>query len=246
MTPVPIRTRNLDFGGARRGPLRFPPRSYPEKPKTDATKHATQLYAEIVAADGRVQEAVSTAREAFADLESAKAAWNAEIERGGREGRDAEKERELSEALRRCEIFADPDTLNRRGEAAWDVQDAAVTEYQRFVHAHLPEILTELEGEAEKVSEELQAALAKLAPVEQKYEAVAERVGALVRSVHAADPDWSLAPSPLPPMPDRALWDPEHVAEPDAVDAAPRRMTVDPQSGEIVEVTFDFGDPVPA
>jgi hypothetical protein len=184
----------------------FPANPIPA-PKTRLGKEAKRLYDAAIEAAQRIREAREAATEAATELIDAKAALHAEIERGGREGRDADREHELATAVATAGLLKDPAVFHVREEAARTAHEAAVHDWSQFIRANLPELLTgEMEAEAERVSAALVEGLARLAPIELAYAQFHKRAQDLVVTARGYDPAWNLAAVPEPPLPPRGLY----------------------------------------
>lgn len=184
----------------------FPPNPIPA-PTTPLGRQAKKLYDAATEAAGRIREARDARMEAATALIEAKEALRAEVERGGREGRDAERERELATAVATAGLLEDPTVFNVREEAARTAHEAAIAEWSQFIRTNLPDLLRdEMEAEAERVSAALIEARAKLSPIEQAYTEFHKRAQDLVVTAQGYDPTWNLAAVPEPPLPSPDLY----------------------------------------
>lgn len=184
----------------------FPANPIPE-PKTPLGKEAKRLYDAAIAAAGRIKEARDAASEAEQNLKDATDALRLEIERGGREGRDAEREDELATAVAKASLLQDPSVFRVRDEAARRAHQDATHVWSQFIKSNIDGLLIgELESEAEKVSKALIDMQAKLAPVEDAYRVFHSRARDLVVTARGYDERWNLAQKPEPPLPPRDLY----------------------------------------
>jgi hypothetical protein len=121
---------------------------------------------------------------------------------------DEEREHELSMELAAAEHRAKPETHQLRHRAAVTAQRAAVRAFNVFMWDELPRLLdAEIRPEAEAASEALQEALAGIAPIQERYNAIQEKARQLahVAAVGEHSLYWSqalkLAAEPAPPLP---------------------------------------------
>lgn len=231
------------YGREQLRPLSLPANPLP-KPKSKIGKEALALHQAAQDACKRIQEARDAETEAVSAWSAAKQSLLSEIQRGGRDGRDADAEQELSAEVARLELLAQPNLLAERKSAAQAASDGAITAFQRFVTENASDLIAELAPEAEKASADLVAIIEKVKPIEDTYKEVHERVRQLVILAYGFDERWNLADVPAPPLPNRALWDASHVPDPedDAEVAPPQRVTMDRQTGEFVRVDFEFAE----
>lgn len=195
-------------------------------PKTALGKEALALYEAAKTATARVRECRDAEIDAARALAEARAALQAEVERGGRDGQERDREVELARELQARQLHADTDLHNRRRAAALDAQRDAVQAWVYFVRRHTRALIEgELEDVARRVSEALIAAREQTQPAEDAYRAVREQVRALTNVV-VVGPDprtaaslgvpsrddialkWALASDPEPPLPAREVYAP--------------------------------------
>lgn len=199
---------------AANAPLSFVANPIPT-PKTAIGREALKLYQAAVAAAEQIQNARDVSSAAATGLTEARTTYQAEVERGGREGQDADRERELALAVAARELEAKPEVHHVRYGAAVRAQREAVERWTVFIRDNLSTLIgAEMENEAQRASAELVKARTALAPVENAYAEIHERSRLLIETSIAGHPNadqlraqWTLAPVPEAPLPDRALWD---------------------------------------
>jgi hypothetical protein len=182
-------------------------------PTSKTGKDALKAYNAAKDATTLVRDAENAANIANQALADARHAFQQEVARGGREGQDADKERELADAIRVAEIAADPTTHRIRYASAVTSQRQAVSNWSRFVTARVSELFEhEIEPDALRVSAELIEAQERLTPFDQKYAAVKARAVDLVSLVGVGPGglphEWRLADYPQPPLPPRETYAP--------------------------------------
>jgi hypothetical protein len=193
------------------------------KPTSPLGKQAASLHRAAQSATGRLSSVREAHAEAVARFKAAQAALQAEIVRGGKEGPDLDRERELSVELSAAERLADAGSFQLRYRSAVQEQRARVRDYRVFLWENVIQLLElEIRPEAETASAELVRALASIESQKQRYQAVRQRAYELLRITAAGEfADYfgrslQLAQEPLPPLPsDEALAEFERARTPE-------------------------------
>ena len=146
------------------------------KPSTPLTKELKQLHDRAVSATAQIQAVRDSTSAAASRLRDAKAALSAEVIRGAEHGIDGELEEKLALEVAAAERLADGAVFQTRSRVATQAQRAAVRAYLRAAWDAYLDLVDELRPEAEKVAERLEEALEAVRPVQDEYNAIAERV----------------------------------------------------------------------
>jgi hypothetical protein len=191
----------------------FPANPIPS-PRTKLGKDALELYAYAETATERIQEARDAQVDAASRVEDAVVALRLEVERGGREGRNDDRERDLARELAAAKMLADQSVFAVRERAAFEASEAAKQAWRDFIAENLPALLAgEMEAEAVKVSKALIDAQEKLRPVELAFNEFHLRAQELIVTARGTGDEWRLAQVPAPPLPARHLWTDEPAPE---------------------------------
>jgi hypothetical protein len=202
------------------------------EPVTDLGKEALALRKAAEDATARLDGI----RESRADLARritvARAAWEAEVMRGAREGIDQGAEDKLSIELSALERSHNEDVFRARWRVATQTQRELTVAWRAFIWQHWSALVDgELREDAERVSAELVKALASIQPKQQAYDAVAARAWDLTRFLaHGPDMQWwatnsQLPPAPAAPLPPQELLDHKYNLENPAPEAEPELVT---------------------
>lgn len=217
-------------------PLPLGTNPLPPSPKSKVAKDAAKLWGEAETLTGRLRKLQREAAELGAQLESARDALAAEVERGAVSGdRNPAQEAELVAALQAAEIAADPGILQRRYRALLDAQRVAVQKAQRFLSLNIADLI---KSEYQALAEEAWAALESAEAGDSRAALEGARVAYedMRRKVLALEP-WAfdkrafVVPStglPLPPA--------ESYTRPEAPRVPVAPPTFDPQAVKVAQV----------
>ena len=184
--------------------------AYPiDQPVSEIGKEGLRLVQEAREATRKLGVVRDTQQDAASRYRAARAAYEAEVQRGGQTGKpDLGREHELSLELSAAERACDPQTHQIRQQAALAEQRRLASRAQVWLWENWPAILEEeLRDEAEMASAELVEAYASIQHSVDRYQSIRRRVSDLVgitlAGPHAAELSSILAlgSEPQPPLP---------------------------------------------
>lgn len=225
---------------------------YPvDTPVSAVGAEGLKIVREAREATRKLQVVRDTQQQAVDRYRAARAAYEAEVQRGGQTGQpDLDREHELSLELSACERAADPRTHQLRQQAAIAEQRRLSFAASTWLWDHVIEVLDdELRDEAEAASEELIEAYASIHHSVDRYNAIRQRVWELMQITVAGEhaQGWAqalqLAPEPQPPLPsDDAIAMFERARQPDPEPSFEGRSGEDDESEPMLRSVPAGGD----
>jgi len=225
--------------------------AYPiDQPVSEIGKEGLRLVQEAREATRKLGVVRDTQQDAASRYRAARAAYEAEVQRGGQTGKpDLGREHELSLELSAAERACDPQTHQIRQQAAISAQRAAASAASVWLWDNVIDVLDEeLRDEAEAASAELTEALASIRHSVDRYNAIRQRVWQLMQITVAGEHGQELAQvlalgqEPLPPVPSDegiAIFERARAPEPPA-DDKPLRETPEPDEPVLTRVETLF------
>ena len=191
----------------------------PEKPATDAGRRALELYAAAQEATRGVEVARDTCNRLTANLRCAEAEFEKLVRSNSASGmQDIEGETAASDKVQSALRLASQGALEFRINTARKVAEQAANALQQHCRANWEELIGEHAEEAHAAAEDLAEGLAAIRPLEERRNAVAQRVSALCQlAMPSTAPGqvqdfsgWMVPQSPAVPLPP-CFTDPEPV-----------------------------------
>lgn len=204
LTNPHARPSSFGAGVAAQPPL------YPiDKPHSAIGKEGLRIVQEAREATRKLQVVRDTQQDAVNRYRAARAAYEAEVTRGGQTGQpDLDREHELSLDLSAAERACDPHTHQLRQQAAITEQRTRVSAANVWLWDHVIDVLDEeLRDEAEAASAELIEAYESIQHSVDRYQAIRQKVWELMQITVAGEhaqalaQTLQLAPEPEPPLP---------------------------------------------
>lgn len=159
----------------------------PEAAKSSAAKEAKELHAEFTRKYEAIGAVHTALQAAIAEVHRLERDLDAELLRASQAAEVSTKDLAISQQLEQAKAACDGDLWRRRVGAAEDAARTAGGVYRQFVADNLPALVSELEDDAQKVTDRAVNAEHAAAEARTGYQQLRSRVLALIPEVPFVD-----------------------------------------------------------